>query len=457
MKKRLFLSAIIAICSFVSNPLFAVCPTQPDCASMGFTMSTTDCSGATTIRCPFDPSNNNAVFCHKISGGSTCDTGIQDLITMMGGTLQSLTYMFSSPGACSFSNKCYMNSTYTLDNSSSCDSSQYVCTGGGGIGDNNAYFSFASAGCDVSSSASIRTNSGDYKIGSGVYSEVPVNFYGAAMRGSAIFKGDGNVFYYMHFYDDFSQLGQALSGSYDGGAIVLAGNTTITTLKLETTKNVPLLVGDDSGKSVLLELYGIMASSTKGQLCIGLRPGGSVLVAGGTTTYNDVVSTKKEITAPGSGYYSSNPVVIATAGVCLGAAEGTTSGGSSSGGSGSSGSSGSCDTSYYKYTNCDSSTTVCSNTCTMNGTTYYSPSGCRYASGSNHREYNGNPYCCDPSKYKYSSLPNGMTWTTFIEKCSDMYAPTLYYIPDGTQCENTAYTFNASQGKCCHISSGACL
>ena len=394
MKKSLFLSAIIAICSFVSNPLFAVCPTQPDCASMGFTMSTTDCSGATTIRCPFDPSNNNAVFCHKISGGSTCDTNVKDLYSERP---SAFAYSFSSDGACSLSHsKCYINSQVMFDNSSGCtDSATTACTNG--IGDDNAYLSFASAGCEASSDAQLQTVSGDFYIGNNVYSEVPLNYYGAVMKGSAILKGDGNALYIMHLYDDYSSYQSSLSGGYNGGAIVLAGNTTITTLYLETTKNVPLLVGDDSGKSVLLELYGIMASSTKGQLCIGLRPGGSVLVAGGTTTYNDVVSTKKEITAPGSGYYSSNPVVIATAEVCLGAAGGTED-------------STSCDTSYYNYTSCDSTNIVCDK-CTGSNGTYYHFNGCRVQTNTKH-DLGGTMYCCDETYYKYESCPEGANCTT---------------------------------------------
>ena len=421
MKKSLFLSAIIAICSFVSNPLFAVCPTQPDCASMGFTMSTTECSGATTIRCPFEPSNDNAVFCHKISGGSTCDTSVKDLIAMMGGNMQNVPYMFSSPGACSFSNKCYINSTITLNESSSCDSSIHVCVNG--IGDNQAYFSFASAGCEVSSTTLIKTYNEDYKLGNNVYSEVPVYFdRGALMNGSVILKGDGNSFDFMKFYDNYSEVGSKYSGGYNGGAVVLAGNTTISSLMLETTKNVPLLVGDDSGKNVRLELHSIGASSTKGQLCIGLRPGGSVLVSGEVTEYNHVVSAKKEITSPNSGYYSSKPLVIATAEVCLGAAGGTTPDGET------------CATdSDYKWSFCDNGTMVC-DSCSANGK--YRVQGCRVQTNQSH-ELGGRLYCCDTSEYKYTSCPEAANCGT----CGKYY--------NVINCQDSGWHFDSYYQKCC--------
>ena len=42
--------------------LAAACATPPDCASLGYTMTTADCSGLNTIKCPSDPAK---VWCDK--------------------------------------------------------------------------------------------------------------------------------------------------------------------------------------------------------------------------------------------------------------------------------------------------------------------------------------------------------------------------------------------------------
>ena len=85
---------------------------------------------------------------------------------------------------------------------------------------------------------------------------------------------------------------------------------------------------------------------------------------------------------------------------------------------------------------------------------------CRYSSGAKPKtnDSTGRPYCCDPSVYTYSSLPNGITiGTKGVQKCVDVYAPNLYNIPDGTPCDDTAYLFDADEEKCCHSSNGTCL
>ena len=335
MKKYILLSTTFCLSCFlgVSLAIAQTCPAvtenHPSCEAMGFS-KTMDCNGATTIiKCPFDTSY---YFCHKIgSGGPTCDTSG---VTMLSGTSDVGNLL--TDGYCTHSpKKCAVSSQFMM----------------AGIGSNNSIFSYEGLGCNplYAQGAQLQYSSGGYYIGDNVYSEVPVvaSSGNALMKGSAIFKGDNNHFYVMNFYDDFSNYHSSFSGGYNGEAIVLAGNTRIDVLKLETTKNIPLLVGDDSGKSVRLELYDMAASSTMGQLCIGLRPGGSVLVVGEETEYNFVVSGKKEIVNPSSGYRSSKPLIIATDRYCL------------SGNYGGS-SSGSCaNNSDYIYSSCDNSSVVC--------------------------------------------------------------------------------------------------
>ena len=63
MKKLGLLSIIGCSVSGVAIAAGVDCSVIPTCAEMGFTKSVTDCDGKTLLRCPFDITNDNAVFC----------------------------------------------------------------------------------------------------------------------------------------------------------------------------------------------------------------------------------------------------------------------------------------------------------------------------------------------------------------------------------------------------------
>ena len=63
MKKLGLLSIIGCSVSGVAIAAGVDCSVIPTCAEMGFTKSVTDCDGKTLLRCPFDITNDNPVFC----------------------------------------------------------------------------------------------------------------------------------------------------------------------------------------------------------------------------------------------------------------------------------------------------------------------------------------------------------------------------------------------------------
>ena len=51
---------------FLVLPVFAAeedCEKLPSCEELGYTMSVADCEGKSMLRCPLEPTNDNAVFC----------------------------------------------------------------------------------------------------------------------------------------------------------------------------------------------------------------------------------------------------------------------------------------------------------------------------------------------------------------------------------------------------------
>ena len=52
---------------FLANPIVAAedenCEKLPSCEELGYTMSVSDCEGKSTLRCPFEPDNDNTVYC----------------------------------------------------------------------------------------------------------------------------------------------------------------------------------------------------------------------------------------------------------------------------------------------------------------------------------------------------------------------------------------------------------
>ena len=69
--KRLGLLSIIG-CS-VSGVAIAAgvdCSVIPTCAELGYTKSVADCEGQIILRCPFEITNDNAVFCQDKSSAS---------------------------------------------------------------------------------------------------------------------------------------------------------------------------------------------------------------------------------------------------------------------------------------------------------------------------------------------------------------------------------------------------
>lgn len=63
MKKIGLLSIISCSASGMAVAAGVDCSVIPTCAEMGFTKSVVDCEGQTVLRCPFDLTNDNAVFC----------------------------------------------------------------------------------------------------------------------------------------------------------------------------------------------------------------------------------------------------------------------------------------------------------------------------------------------------------------------------------------------------------
>ena len=75
MKKELLMfGSLLCLMSGIGAVRAQTCATPPSCASLGYTMTSSDCSGLPTLVCPFDAS---AVFCAgtassgNSSGGST--------------------------------------------------------------------------------------------------------------------------------------------------------------------------------------------------------------------------------------------------------------------------------------------------------------------------------------------------------------------------------------------------
>ena len=75
MKKELLMfGSLLCLMSGIGTVRAQTCATPPSCASLGYTMTSSDCSGQPTLVCPFDAS---AVFCAgtassgNSSGGST--------------------------------------------------------------------------------------------------------------------------------------------------------------------------------------------------------------------------------------------------------------------------------------------------------------------------------------------------------------------------------------------------
>ena len=75
MKKELLIfGSLLCLMSGIGAVRAQTCATPPSCASLGYTMTSSDCSGQPTLVCPFDAS---AVFCAgtassgNSSGGST--------------------------------------------------------------------------------------------------------------------------------------------------------------------------------------------------------------------------------------------------------------------------------------------------------------------------------------------------------------------------------------------------
>ena len=70
LSKKLLLLSFIGLAWGGTNA-FAACTSNPDCATLGYTMTTTECSGLPTIKCPFDTSK---IFCDKVLP-ITCTVG----------------------------------------------------------------------------------------------------------------------------------------------------------------------------------------------------------------------------------------------------------------------------------------------------------------------------------------------------------------------------------------------
>ncbi len=75
MKKELLVfGSLLCLMSGIGAVRAQTCATPPSCASLGYTMTSSDCSGQPTLVCPFDAS---AVFCAGTasSGGAGGSTG----------------------------------------------------------------------------------------------------------------------------------------------------------------------------------------------------------------------------------------------------------------------------------------------------------------------------------------------------------------------------------------------
>ena len=74
MKKIGLLSIIGCSVSGVAIAAGVDCNTIPTCAEIGYTKTATDCEGKVMLRCPFDITNDNAVFC---ADGELCSDEFQ--------------------------------------------------------------------------------------------------------------------------------------------------------------------------------------------------------------------------------------------------------------------------------------------------------------------------------------------------------------------------------------------
>ena len=72
MKKEVLILSAAIFLAGTSAVRAQSCATPPSCASLGYTMTTDDCSGQPTLVCPFDSS---AVFCAGSSSGSGSSSG----------------------------------------------------------------------------------------------------------------------------------------------------------------------------------------------------------------------------------------------------------------------------------------------------------------------------------------------------------------------------------------------
>ena len=63
MRRRVFISLAIMFVFSISLVVALECDTVPGCADLGFNMSVSDCAGQEIMRCPKDPTNDNAVYC----------------------------------------------------------------------------------------------------------------------------------------------------------------------------------------------------------------------------------------------------------------------------------------------------------------------------------------------------------------------------------------------------------
>ena len=59
MKKICFILLLLAIPTFAEEN----CEELPSCNELGYTMNINECKGRSILRCPLEPTNDNAVFC----------------------------------------------------------------------------------------------------------------------------------------------------------------------------------------------------------------------------------------------------------------------------------------------------------------------------------------------------------------------------------------------------------
>ncbi len=75
--KMLQISSAFGLIFTTSNAQAIECTLSTDCASMGYTLSASDCSGLTTIKCPFDTSK---VYCKKTQEQETVNCEVGDIL-----------------------------------------------------------------------------------------------------------------------------------------------------------------------------------------------------------------------------------------------------------------------------------------------------------------------------------------------------------------------------------------